>query len=130
MKVMELFRSRIKSFGYAFSGLKYVLRTQKNTWIHMIATIAVILMAWWLELSMLSWAVILLTIGMVWSAEFINTSLEAIVDLASPNNHPLAKVGKDVGAAAVLIAAGSALIIGILLLGPPLAEKIQMVGVR
>ncbi|NPV55955.1 MAG: diacylglycerol kinase family protein [Anaerolineae bacterium] len=125
---MDLIRSRIKAFGYAFSGLFYVLRTQKNSWIHLAATILVISLAWWLELPILSWTVIILAIGMVWSSEIMNTSLEAIVDLASPQNHPLAKVGKDVGAAAVLLAAGSAFIIGILLIGPPLIDKLHQLG--
>jgi len=61
---------------------------------------------------------------MVFTAEFINTSIEAVVDLASPVHHPLAKVGKDVGAAAVLVAALSAILIGLLILGPPLWQKI------
>ena len=62
---------------------------------------------------------------MVWMAEFLNTALEIVVDLASPDLHPLAKAGKDVGAASVLIAAASALIIGFLLLGPPLVSKLS-----
>jgi diacylglycerol kinase len=61
---------------------------------------------------------------MVWTAEFLNTALEIVVDLASPDLHPLARAGKDVGAAAVLIAAISAVITGVIILGPPLIEKI------
>jgi len=67
--------------------------------------------------------VLVLTIAMVWIAEFLNTALEAVVDLASPELHPLAKVGKDVGAAAVLIAAMASVIIGLLILGPPLLQR-------
>ena len=66
---------------------------------------AVILVSLWLRLPLRDWAVLILTITVVWIAEFINTALEAVVDLASPQQHPLAKVGKDVGAAAVLLAA-------------------------
>jgi diacylglycerol kinase len=62
--------------------------------------------------------------GLVWMAEFVNSALEATVDLASPEAHPLAKVGKDVGAAAVLIAALAAAAIGVLVLGPPLAARL------
>ena len=69
---------------------------------------------------------IILTMAMVWTAEFLNTALEAVVDLASPQHHPLAKVGKDVGAAAVLIAAAASVIIGLLLLGPPLWAKLKV----
>jgi diacylglycerol kinase len=115
--------SRIRSFGHAFAGLKYVLKTQKNAWIHTIATISVICLAFCLQIPAHDFAILILTIGTVWTAEFINTSLEAVVDLASPQKHPLAKVGKDVGAAAVLIAALSSVIIGVIILGPPLIQK-------
>jgi diacylglycerol kinase (ATP) len=118
-------RSRIRSFRYAFAGLWYVIRTQKNTWIHTIATISVIITATWLNLGVGHWAILILTISMVWMAEFVNTALEAVVDLASPQKHPLAKVGKDVGAAAVLISALSAIVVGILILGPPLWTRIS-----
>jgi len=72
------------------------------------------------------WAVLSTTIAMVWTAEFLNTALEIVVDLASPELHPLARAGKDVGAAAVLIAATSAVVIGIILLGLPLIQKLRM----
>jgi len=120
------FQSRIFSFKNAFNGLWYVLRTQRNAWIHALATALVVTLAIWLQLSALEWAVLILTIGTVWTAEFVNTALEATVDLASPTRHPLAKVGKDVGAAAVLIASISSAIIGILILGPPLVDKLSL----
>ncbi len=85
----------------------------------------VVLLASWLSISLIEWSVLILTIGFVWMTEFLNTSIEAIVDLASPQRHPLAKISKDVGASAVLIAAGTAVIVGLLLLGPPLWAKIQ-----
>jgi len=66
----------------------------------------------------------MLIIGLVWMAEFLNTALEVIVDLASPEKHPLAKIGKDVGAAAVLITAMVSVVIGVLILGPHLLEKL------
>jgi diacylglycerol kinase len=118
------FISRIHSFGHAFAGMGYVLKTQKNAYIHSVATILVILMALWLKVQAVPFAILILTIGTVWTAEFINTSLEAVVDLASPEKHPLAKVGKDVGAAAVLIAALSSVIIGIIIMGPALLAKL------
>jgi diacylglycerol kinase len=68
--------------------------------------------------------VIVIAIALVWTSEFLNTALEAVVDLASPERHYLAKVCKDVGAAAVLIAAITAVLIGLLILGPPLLEKL------
>jgi diacylglycerol kinase (ATP) len=99
-----------------------VLRTQPNAWIHAVATTLVIAAAFWLHVSMQNWAVLVLTIALVWTAEFINTAIEAVVNLASPDQHPLAKVGKDVGAAAVLITAFSSILIGLIILGPPLWE--------
>jgi diacylglycerol kinase len=120
------FRSRIKAFGYAFSGWWYVIRTQRNAWIHMVVSIAVILMSFLLHIAAISWALILLAIAMVWIAEFLNTALEAVVDLASNRQqHELARLGKDVGAAAVLIAAVSSATIGLLVLGPPLWAVIK-----
>ena len=118
-------RSRGRSFRYAFAGWRYVLRTQPNAWIHAFATLAVGLAGWWLDLSGLEWAVIVLVIALVWSTEFINTALEAVVDLVSPQQHPLARVAKDVGAAAVLLASIGSVVIGLLILGPLLWARIQ-----
>jgi diacylglycerol kinase len=106
------------------AGLAYVLRTQRNAWIHAVASLAVVLLALWLQLSLTHWALLFVAMAMVWMAEFVNSALEATVDLASPDVHPLAKVGKDVGAAAVLIAAVSAALVGFLILGPPLAQRL------
>ncbi len=92
----------------------------------MVVSIAVIFMSFFLQLTASSWALILLAIALVWIAEFLNTALEAVVDLASNHqHHELAKVGKDVGAAAVLIAAISSVMIGLLILGPPLWSVIK-----
>jgi len=118
--------SRIRSFGYAFRGWWHVLRSQQNAWIHAIISTAVIIVSLWLKLPARDLAVLLVTIAMVWAAEFFNTAIEAVVDLASPVHHPLAKVGKDVGAAAVLIAALAAIGVGLLILGPPLWEQISV----
>lgn len=120
-------RSRIAAFRYAFAGWWYVLRTQRNAWLHAVATIASVAVGIWLKLDRLDWALLILAIGIVWLSEFINSALEAIVDLASPEIHPLARVGKDVGAAAVLIAAATAAAIGLLVLGPPLWYKVSAI---
>lgn len=112
--------SRIASFRHAIRGWIYVLRTQHNAWIHAVVATLVFLAGLWVGLPPRDWAVIILTIAMVFAAEFVNTAIEVVVDLASPAQHPLAKVGKDVGAAAVLVAALAASLIGLLILGPPL----------
>jgi diacylglycerol kinase (ATP) len=117
-------RSRLRSFRDAFSGLRHVLLTQRNAWVHALATVIVLALAAWLGVGRVELALLVLAIGMVWSAEFINTALEAAVDLASPDLHPVARIGKDVGAAAVLVASAAAAIIGFLILGPPLLARL------
>jgi diacylglycerol kinase len=118
--------SRIKAFRYAFTGWWYVIRTQRNAWIHMVVSILVVILSIILNISMYGWALIILAIAMVWIAEFLNTALEAVVDLAANRQEDeLARIGKDVGAAAVLIAAIASVIIGLLVLGPPLWYAIE-----
>jgi diacylglycerol kinase (ATP) len=118
--------SRARAFRYAFSGWWFVVRTQRNAWIHMVVSVIVIVMSFLLRISASDWALILLAIALVWIAEFLNTALEAVVDLASNHQqHELARVGKDVGAAAVLIAAIASIIVGLLILGPPLWAAIR-----
>jgi diacylglycerol kinase len=126
MTIKTFITSRIASFRHALRGWGHVLKTQQNAWIHSLIAAIVIALGLWLELPARDWAVVVLTIAMVFTAEFINTAIEAVVDLASPVHHPLAKVGKDVGAGAVLVAALSAVIVGLLILGPPLWSKILL----
>jgi diacylglycerol kinase (ATP) len=123
--MLNFFTSRTRSFKYAFSGWWFVIRTQRNAWIHAVASICVIGLGLWLQIEARDWAVLILTIGTVWMAEFINTALEVVVDLSTPGHHPLARIGKDVGAAAVLITAFSSIVIGGLILGPPLWTRIS-----
>lgn len=120
----SFFISRVASFRYAFQGWHHVLRTQQNIWIHTAIAAVVFFLALWLRLPARDWAVLVLTSAVVFAAEFLNTAIEAVVDLASPEKHPLAKIGKDVGAAAVLVAALAAILIGLLILGPPLWTKL------
>jgi diacylglycerol kinase (ATP) len=120
----SFFSSRVASFRHAFRGWHYVLRTQANAWIHTTIAVAVFVLGLWLHLPARDWAIIILTSTVVFVAEFLNTAIEAVVDLASPEIHPLAKIGKDVGAAAVLVAALAAILIGLLILGPPLWTKL------
>ena len=117
-------QTRWRSFSHAFSGLAYVFRTQKNTWIHALATILAISAGFWLQISRAEWAALALTIAAVWAAECFNTAIEAVVDLASPQLHPLAKIAKDSAAAGVLVTAIGSVIVGILLFGPALIAKL------
>lgn len=101
-----------RSFRYAFAGLGYCLRTQRNFRIHTLAATLVTVLGVLLGLSWVEWAVLALTVTMVLAAEMVNTVVEAAVDLASPAYHPLAKVAKDVAAGAVLVTALGAVVVG------------------
>jgi diacylglycerol kinase len=125
--MLDFFRSRLRSLRYAFSGWWHVIRTQRNAWIHAVVSLLVLAVCTWLRLPARDWALIILAIAMVWTAEFVNTALEAVVDLAANHQrHNLARVSKDVGAAAVLIAALASILIGLLVIGPPLWVKLSM----
>ncbi len=126
--MLKFFLKRAISFRHAFAGFAYAFRTQPNTWIHTTATITVLLLALLLRLPAAHMAVLILTIGAVWTAELINTAVEALVDLASPNHHPLAKISKDTAAAAVLASAIAAVLVGLLILGPPLLTLLESWG--
>ena len=118
-------RGRLFSFKIAFAGLRHVITSQRNAWIHACITVVVILLAAILKLSYLHWAILVLAIGLVWTAEIMNTALEALVDLASPQQHPLAKIAKDTAAAAVLISAIVSVLIGLIILLPPLINRVS-----
>jgi undecaprenol kinase/diacylglycerol kinase (ATP) len=115
--------NRLVSLGYALAGWLYMLRWQKNTRLQAVASLAVLVLALWLEVGPLELALLVLTITIVWMAEFINAAVEAVVNLASPDYHDMAKVAKDVAAAAVLLGVVASVIIGLLVLLPPLIEK-------
>ena len=112
--------NRAHSFRFAFDGWWFVVRTQHNAWIHTVASLAVILLGFWLHISLLEWALVIVAMMIVWMGEFMNTAVEAVVDIASPEFHPLAKTAKDVAAAAVLIGAAGAVMVGLLVFGPKL----------
>lgn len=106
------------SFGYAFAGLWWTVKTQRNMRIHLAAAAAVFTLGAVLHLTAVEFAVLALTCTVVLAAEMINTVVEATVDLASPEYHPLAKVAKDVAAGAVLLTAIGAVVVGLLVFVP------------
>jgi diacylglycerol kinase (ATP) len=112
--------ARVRSFQCAFRGALHLLCSQHNAWIHAVATVAACGLGLLLGLSKLEWCAIALAIAGVWTAEAINTALEFLCDVASPELHPQVEKAKDVAAGAVLIAAAGALVIGLLVFGPPL----------
>lgn len=125
MKSPQRARTRFESIGYGLAGIWYVLRTQRNAWIHSLATVAAISLGIWLRLSRADWALLVIAISIVWLAELMNTALEALIDLVSPEIHPLAKVAKDVSAGAVLLTSISAFVLGLLIFLHPLRERMS-----
>jgi diacylglycerol kinase len=117
-------RNILDSFRFAFVGLWYALRTQRNTRVHLSIAAAVVVVGLCLNLSRVEWAVLTLTIGFVLVSEMLNTVAETLVDLVSPGYHPLAKIVKDVTAGAVLLTAIVSAVVGLLVLGPPLWKRL------
>lgn len=109
--------SRLASFGHALRGLR-VFVSQPNARIHCLAAVVVIGLGLWLEVSRLEWAALVLAIALVMGAEALNTALEYVVDLASPEWHALARDAKDVAAAAVLVCSLGAAVVGLLVFVP------------
>ena len=114
----------LRSFGYAFAGIAYIVRTQRNARIELAVGVLAIALAVWLGLSPLEWAVLAITIALVLALEWINTSLELAVSLASPERHPSAKAAKDVAAACVLLGAITSVVVGLLLFAPRLVSRL------
>lgn len=113
-----------RSFANAFAGLWAVWRSQRNARIEIGIALAVVAVGLVLRLPPSDWAILVLTIGLVLAAECFNSAVEALVDLACPDYHALAKLAKDVSAGAVLLLSLMSVIIGLLILGPPLLERI------
>jgi diacylglycerol kinase (ATP) len=111
-------RSRIKSFYYAGAGIGGFLWREHNAWIHLAATIGVVIAAWVLNVSHLEAVVLTLVIGLVWITEMLNTCLERMADLISKELHPDIKFIKDLAAGAVLVAAVVAVITGLIIFIP------------
>jgi diacylglycerol kinase (ATP) len=112
------FRRVVRSFGYAFRGVGFLLQTQTNARVHLAIAVAVVGAGFGFEISRMEWVAIVAAIGLVLVTEGLNTALETVVDLVSPEWHPLAGRAKDIAAGAVLLAAIAAAVIGGLIFGP------------
>lgn len=110
-------RSRFKSFTYAFEGLVGLLRSEKNMWIHLAATIIVILAGIYKDITSVDWCFITIAIGLVWISEAFNTAMERLCNVVTKDLHPVIKQVKDISAAAVLISAVIAILIGSFVFG-------------
>lgn len=113
----------MRSFSCAWQGIVYTVKTQRNMKIHVAAALLVLAAAWWLQIPRSDVLLVFFSIGLVTSLELVNTAIEAAVDLASPDWHAKAKIAKDVGAGAVLVAAIASVVVGCFIFGPPLYEK-------
>jgi diacylglycerol kinase (ATP) len=119
------FTGRIRSVRFALRGIRTMVMSQPNAWIHAAATVVVAAAGALVGLSWPEWCWIVLAIMSVWTAEALNTAFEFLTDVASPNFHPIAEKAKDVAAGAVLVSATGAAIIGILVFWPRLAPLIE-----
>jgi diacylglycerol kinase len=114
----------IRSFGYAFAGLGYMFRTQGNARIEMGIGLLAVALGAWLRIGRVEWAVIVFTIALVLILEGLNTTIELAINLASPDPHPFAKHAKDLAAGMVLLASIASVVVGLLILGPPLWRRL------
>lgn len=122
--IMSRRQTFLQSFRCALRGVCEVFETQRNARIHAGCALAAVLAAIALDFDPASWAILVVIIGLVLVAEAFNTAMEAAVDLASPDLHPLARRAKDTAAGGVLIAAAISVVGGLLLFGPPLLQLV------
>lgn len=117
---MEKFsiRKRIESFGYAWRGIQSFVGKEHNAWIHCMAIVLVTAAGFFFGITRMEWIVLLLCFGMVLAAEGFNTAIERLVNLVSPEHHPMAGDVKDIAAGAVLVCAVAAAMIGLIIFTP------------
>ncbi len=120
MKQPEVFtaKKRLKSFVYAFRGLNYVVKSQHNMWIHLCAAVAAVAAAAAFHITKQDWLWLIMAIIIVFLAEIFNTAFEFLCDVVSEKFNPAVEKAKDIAAAAVLVAAGGAIIIGVMIFWP------------
>lgn len=114
------------SVRHALAGITHVIRYERNARIHVLIALCVMGLAACLNLDVIRWALLFLAIGLVFTAEMLNTVVELLIDLAFQQIHPLAKTAKDVAAGAVLMMALVAIMIGVLVIGPAIYARIMM----
>ena len=115
---------RLRSVGLAGSGIIEMLKNQHNAWVHLVATLCVVLVGLFCTVTVTEWCFLIIAIMVVWVAEALNTALELLCDVASPDFHPLIKKSKDVAAGGVLLSALGAVFIGLIIFVPYLLALI------
>lgn len=128
MSGRSFFRREAESFACAFRGIAALLKGEPHARIHLAATLAVLALGWWFAISAGEWIAVVLSIGLVWTAEALNTAIEYVADLAHPDEHPEVKKLKDLAAAAVLIASLAALVVGLIVFGPRVRAALGLVA--
>lgn len=123
-KVLSIKRLR-KSFGYAFKGIDDVIKNEPNMKIHVVVAILVVIMAFFLKVSIIEWIILVLLIGAVLAAETINTTIEGLVDMYTKEYDEKAKVVKDTAAGTVLILAITSAIIGLIIFVPKIIYLLE-----
>jgi diacylglycerol kinase (ATP) len=116
---------RIRSFKYAFRGLWWLVREEHNSWIHLAIILILIPTCFILSISLVEWALVIICIGLVLALELINSAIERLADKISPERDPEIGKIKDISAAAVLISAIAAAIVGLIILVPKFLHLIQ-----
>lgn len=116
--MISFLKKRIASFRYAFQGVKVLFATQSHAQIHAFAAFMVVLAGWYFHISVVEWCLVIICIAAVMAAEGLNTAIETLTDLVSPDFHPLAGRAKDIAAGAVLLLSIGAMLVGILIFVP------------
>ncbi|MBQ5750753.1 MAG: diacylglycerol kinase family protein [Bacteroidaceae bacterium] len=117
-------RERFGSFVYAGRGLKLLFH-EHNTWIHLVATLCVAIVGWWVSLSTIEWAIAIILVGGVWVTEALNTAIERLCDHVTPEMHPEIGHIKDIAAATVLLSAAIAVMAGLCIFVPAIIDKVN-----
>ena len=112
------FKKQLRSFGYAWKGIRCCVGKEQNLSFHLIVTVLTIIAGFLLDITRTDWMIVILCIGVVIAAELFNTAIEKLVDLVSPERHPIAGQVKDIAAGAVLVCAATAAIIGLVVFIP------------
>ena len=116
------YKKQLRSFGYAWKGIRCCVGKEQNLSFHLIATVCVVIAGFALGITRTEWICIILCIGIVIAAELFNSAIERLVDLVSPQRHPLAGQIKDIAAGAVLVCALAAMVVGLVIFIPYLTR--------
>jgi len=123
---IDFIKNRIRSFQFAFDGLRDILTTEHNAIVHSVFTVLALLLSFWLKISWMEFILIILVISLVWITESFNTVLEIVIDIVSPQYSDAARRAKDIAAAGVLISAVVSFIVGMMIFIPTLLSRMGL----